>query len=155
MGFSDMLNTVPNRAWPWLLLTLGVVASPALVAILASLDFGPHLSPGRLWIGVVFISAIYAGVVGVFTWAYSYRAPTSVVITDSGVRCVIRFSPLKRFAPRSLDIAFDQVRSIHALFPFWAVRFNTPVGGTWFVYLSRKNALTAREAWKTWKSSVG
>jgi hypothetical protein len=91
---------------------------------------------------------------GGLLWAQlgSYQAPESLRITENGVNGVIRFSPLKRFKPRIVEIPFDRVRRVYFFMPGWVVRSTVRSGGVWFIYLSRDNARRVKDAWDRWKA---
>jgi hypothetical protein len=143
----------PNPALPWLFLTI----TPFLYCtwgLVTAVVFLVPLPPSHLALfeDLVVVLVAPAGWAGLWAWLLAYRAPKTLVIAESGVSGMIRFSPLKRFTPRRVEIPFDRIRRVYFSFPGWAVRSKSLTGGVWFIYLSRENARRVNDAWDRWRA---
>jgi hypothetical protein len=142
-----------NRAWPWILLThltlYGLVMAVLVGAVLVT---EPRTSPRNLASLLLVVAAPTLSFVILYTWSLSFRAPLVLVISNSGITGVIRYSPLKRFEPREVRIPFDQLRGVTFFLPYWSIRSKQHIGGVSFLFVSRENAAKVLHAWRGWQT---
>jgi hypothetical protein len=151
--YAATTGEFPNRAWPWIFVTLATALLVTWVPIMVCVVLVPWPSSTlALLANILLVVFPPTGGALFFAWLYAYRAPETLSITPLGISGAIRFSPSRRFTPRTVEIPFDMIRRVNFFFPAWAVRSKALTGGVWFIYLSRENARRVKGAWDRWKA---
>jgi hypothetical protein len=156
VGDSSSLGEFPNKAWPWIFVSM-MPSIPVLFAVALVLVWArfPPAGSVEALSDVGFCAELAVGLglagAGLTAWLFSYRAPRALTISEWGVYGTIRVSPM--LSPTKIAIPFDKIRTVYFFFPAWAVRSTQLTGGVWFVYLSRQNATRVQRAWLAWKGA--
>jgi len=147
------LGEFRNRAWPWILLTNLTLYGLVVVVLVGAVAVAHSGTSPRDLANLLVVFATPTFLLAIlYTWSLSFRAPSVLVISNSCVIGVIRYSPLKRFKPREVRIPFDQLRAVTFFRPYWTIRSKQRTGGVWFIFVSRENARKVLQAWRAWQT---